>query len=93
MKHTRRRRNERGEAVRQPEYFYGYKMHTSMNAQAEMITSVVVTTGNGDDGKQFARLVEREEALGLSIGTYAGDRGYDGGENHYLLESKGCIQH
>jgi len=50
---------------------------------------VVVTAGNGHDGKQFPRLVERDEALGLPIGTYAGDRGYDGGENHYLLETKG----
>jgi IS5 family transposase len=89
VKHTKRRRNEEGKIVRQPEYFYGYKMHTSMNAEAEMITSVVVTGGNGHDGKQFPRLVERDEALGLPIGTYAGDRGYDGGENHYLLQSKG----
>jgi len=88
-KHTKRRRKENGEVVKQTEYFYGYKMHTSMNAEAEMITSVVVTAGNANDGKQFAGLVERDEALGLPIGTYAGDRGYDGGENHYLLETKG----
>jgi IS5 family transposase len=89
VKHTKRSRDKEGKVVRQPEYFYGYKMHTSMNAEAEMITSVVVTAGNGHDGKQFAKLVERDEAFGLPIGTYAGDRGYDGGENHYLLESKG----
>lgn len=89
VKHTKRRRNEKGEVVMQREYFYGYKMHTSMNAEAEMITSVVVTAGNGHDGKQFARMVERDEALGLPITTYAGDRGYDDGENHYLLECKG----
>jgi IS5 family transposase len=89
VKHTKRCRNEKGEVVTQREYFYGYKMHTSMNAEAEMITSVVVTAGNGHDGKQFAKLVERDEVLGLPIETYAGDRGYDGGENHYLLESKG----
>lgn len=89
VKHTKRHRNEKGEVVTQPEYFYGYKMHTSMNAEAEMITSVLVTAGNGHDGKQFAELVERDEALGLPVGTYAGDRGYDDGENHYLLECKG----
>jgi IS5 family transposase len=89
VKHTKRSRDKEGKVVKQPEYFYGYKMHTSMNAEAEMITSVVVTGGNGHDGKQFPRLVERDEALGLPIGTYAGDRGYDGGENHYLLETKG----
>ncbi len=85
VKHKRRHRNERGEVVTQTEYFYGYKMHTSMNAEAEMITSVVVTAGNGHDGKQFPRLVQRDEVLGLPTETYAGDRGYDGGENHHLL--------
>jgi IS5 family transposase len=89
VKQTKRRRNKDGKVVKEPEYFYGYKMHTSMNAEAEMITSVVVTAGNGHDGKQFPKLVERDEALGLPVGTYAGDRGYDGGENHYLLETKG----
>jgi IS5 family transposase len=89
VKHTKRRRDKDGKVVKEPQYFYGYKMHTSMNAEAEMITSVVVTAGNGHDGKQFPKLVERDEALGLPIGTYAGDRGYDGGENHYLLEIKG----
>lgn len=89
VKHTKRYRNEKGEVVTQRDYFHGFKMHTSMNAEAEMITSVVVTAGNGHDGKQFAQLVERDEALGLPIGTYAGDRGYDDGENHYLLERKG----
>lgn len=89
VKHKRRHRNEEGQVVTQTEYFYGYKMHTSMNAEAEMITSVVVTAGNGHDGKQFPRLVERDGALGLPVETYAGDRGYDGGENHYLLEIKG----
>jgi len=88
-KGTKHRRNENGEIVKETEYFYGYKMHTSMNAEAEMITSVVVTSGNAHDGKQFAALVERDEGLGLPIGTYAGDRGYDDGENHYLLETKG----
>jgi IS5 family transposase len=89
VKHSKRRRNERGEIVQQKEYFYGYKMHTSMNAEVEMITSLVVTAGNGHDGKQLAALVERDEALRLPISTYAGDRGYDGGENHYLLALKG----
>jgi len=89
VKHTKRRRNEKGEIVRQREYFYGFKMHNSMNAATQLITSVVVTAGNGHDGKQFAELVERDRVLGLPITTYAGDRGYDGGENHYLLVSNG----
>jgi IS5 family transposase len=89
VKHSKRRRNERGQVVHQKEYFYGYKLHVSENAEAELITSLVVTAGNANDGKQFAALVERDEALGLPISTYAGDRGYDGGENHYLLAVMG----
>lgn len=89
VKHTRKRRNERGEVVRQRQYIYGYKMHTSMNASAEIITSIVVTGAQAHDGKQFPRLVGRDEELGLPVEIYSADRGYDGGENHYLLESKG----
>lgn len=89
VKHMKRRRTEQGEIVRQREYFYGYKMHTSMNAAAQLITSVVVTAGNGHDGQQFPQLVARDAPLQLPITTYAGDRGYDAGENHYLLVSNG----
>ena len=89
VKHTRKRRNEQGEVVRQRQFIYGYKMHTSMNASTEMITSIVVTGSQAHDGKQFPRLVDRDEELGLPIQIYSADRGYDGGENHYLLESRG----
>jgi len=89
VKHTRKRRNERGEVVRQRQFIYGYKMHTSMNASSEMITSIVVTGSQAHDGKQFPQLVDRDQELGLPIEIYSADRGYDGGENHYLLESRG----
>jgi len=88
-KHRRRYRNQQGEVVEQAEYFYGYKAHTSLNAEAEMITSVVVTGGNESDGKQFGKLVTQDTGQGLAVDTYAADRGYDDTENHYLLESKG----
>ena len=78
---------EDGETV--PRYFYGYKMHTAMNAMSEMITSLVVTGGNAHDGKQFPALVERDRQQDLPVDTYAADRGYDDGENHYLLETVG----
>jgi IS5 family transposase len=89
VKHSRRCRDEQGRVVKQKQFFYGYKAHTSMNAEAEMITSVVITAGNANDGKQFARLVDRDMGQELTIETYAGDRGYDDSENHCLLESKG----
>jgi IS5 family transposase len=88
-KGKRKRRDENGKKVEETKYFYGYKMHTSMNAEAEMITSVVVTAGNAPDGKQFERLLGRDEALGLPVETYAGDRGYDDSDLHCVLHDKG----
>lgn len=78
-----------GRVEKQQETFYGYKMHTSLNAETELITSVVVTPGNAPDGKQLARLVAQDRAQGVPVETYAADRGYDDTENHYLLISQG----
>jgi len=89
VKHSRRYRTEQGQKVEQKEYFYGYKTHTSMNAEAEMITGVTVTAGNAPDGKQLTRLVEQDLAQGLPVETYSGDRGYDDSENHFGLASRG----
>lgn len=89
VKHSRRYRNQQGEKVAQTEYFYGYKVHTSMNAEAELITSLEVTAGNAPDGKQFGKLVEKDHEQGLPVETYSGDRGYDDSENHFLLASQG----
>jgi hypothetical protein len=48
-----------------------------MNAESEMITSLIVTGGNAHDGKQFPMLVEKDGGQGRPIDTYAADRGYD----------------
>jgi IS5 family transposase len=69
--------------------FYGYKAHISLNAESGLITSVVASTGRVSDGQQFERLVNRDEALGVKAEVYAGDKGYDDGENHELLRRKG----
>jgi IS5 family transposase len=78
-----------GETTERPQYFYGYKVHTSLNAEAELITSVVVTAGNAPDGKQLTKLVVQDQAQGLPVETYAADRGYDDTENHVWLEERG----
>jgi IS5 family transposase len=85
----RRRKGKKGQGGSETEYFYGYKMHTSLNAEAEMITSIVVTGANGHDGKQFPELVRKDGELGLPVQVYSADRGYDDGNNHYLLEELG----
>lgn len=88
VKGKKKVKDEQGKEVEVKDWVYGYKAHTSMNAKAEMITSVVVTAANHPDGKQFAALVERDQAHDLPLEIYAGDRGYDDTENHYLLKTK-----
>lgn len=88
-KHQRRYRDQTGKIKTQTEYFYGYKMHTSLNAAANLITSVVVTAGNAPDGKQFGALVDKDAEQKLPVRTYGADRGYDDSENHYLLQERG----
>jgi IS5 family transposase len=89
VKGKKKAQDKEGNEVEVPVYFYGYKAHTSMNANAEMITSVVVTGGNQTDGKQFPELLERDKRQGLPTETYAGDRAYDDTDNHFLLEFEG----
>jgi IS5 family transposase len=85
----RRRRGKKGQKGSDTEWTYGYKMHNCLNAQSEMITSIVVTSASRPDGKQFPKLVQKDRELGLSAEIYSADRGYDDGENHYLLETLG----
>jgi transposase, IS5 family len=69
--------------------FYGYKSHMSLNAQSEIVTAIVPTAGNKTDGQQFRELEKRDEAVGVVAAIYGGDKGYDDGDNHELLHSKG----
>lgn len=78
-----------GKRERHVEHFFGYKSHVSLNAENGLITSVVVTSGEVYDGHYLRPLVERDLAQGLPVAVYAGDRGYDDGENHTLLGAKG----
>ena len=82
-------KDETGKKVRVTNHFYGYKAHVSMNAEAEMITSVVVTPGNRTDGKQFPTLLERDQEQGLPTEIYSADRAYDDTDNHHRLEEAG----
>ena len=81
-----------GEGVRERhvEHFFGYKAHVSLNAENGIITSLVVTTGEAYDGHYLPPLVVRDKPrLGLPVTVYAGDWGYDDGENHALLAAQG----
>jgi IS5 family transposase len=76
-------------AERRPEYFYGYKDQLSLNAEAELITSIAPGWGDDYDGHQLKKLVEKDAAKGINPGILAADKGYDDGENHYYLKEKG----
>ena len=88
VKHTRKVKDEHGQAKEQREYFYGYKAHVSLNAESGMITNVEVTPGNAYDGHKLPELINRDLELGVPVETVAADRGYDDGSNHYFLQSK-----
>lgn len=89
VKHSRRVKDSKGKTLQQKEYFHGYKGHVSLNAATGLVTSVLVTPGNANDGRQFPKVWQKDEDLGLPVETVAADRAYDDSRNHYLLQSKG----
>src|SRR3972149_5747503 len=89
VKGKKKVRTADGKMVKVNKSFYGYKTHMSLNAESRIVTSVLVTPGNKTDGGQFPELVEKDEQLRVDAKIYAGDKGYDDGENHYLLKEKG----
>jgi IS5 family transposase len=48
-----------------------------------------VTPGNAYDGRLLRPLLEDDLAKDIPLETVAADRGYDDGDNHALLKSKG----
>ncbi len=89
VKGTKRVRDEEGQERRQREYFYGYKAHVSLNAQTGLITSLEVSPGLAYDGHHLPSLVAGDLAQGIGAEIYAGDRGYDDGDNHEFLRHRG----
>jgi IS5 family transposase len=76
-KGRKRVRTAEGKMVLVNRSFYGYKAHLSLDAQSEIITSVVVTAGHRPDGQEFSKLVQADEEAGIEAAIYAGDKGYD----------------
>jgi IS5 family transposase len=78
-----------GKKHREKQYFYGYKDQVSLNARSELVTSVIPGYANDYDGHKLKKLVEEDLRKGIEVGTVAGDKGYDDGDNHYYLKEKG----
>lgn len=90
-KHVKEVKNiETGKIERQKECFYGYKSHTSMDAESSLITSIVTTPGRNSDNKQFIKVANKDNQVkGMNRERiYAADRGYDDGEIHEYLKVK-----
>jgi IS5 family transposase len=88
-KHSRKVKDAQGNIYHQTEYFHGYKAHVSLNAESGLITAVTVTPGNESDGPQLPMLLEQDESQGIDYEIVTGDRAYDDGNHHYLLQHKG----
>ena len=74
---------------KETQYFYGYKDQVSLNASTGLVTSVIPGHANDYDDHKLKKLVEKDLKKGIEIGTVAGDKGYDDGDNHYYLLDKG----
>ncbi len=48
-----------------------------------------MTSGEAYDGHHFCSLVEHDLEQKLPVETYAADKGYDDGNNHFYLEQRG----
>jgi len=53
------------------------------------VTSLIPGYANDYDGHKLKKLVEKDLRKGIGVGTVAGDKGYDDGDNHYYLKDKG----
>jgi IS5 family transposase len=82
-------RDENGKKHEQTEYFFGYKAHVSLNAETGLITSLKVTPGSAYDGHELPDLVKADLSQGVGAKVYAGDKGYDDGDNHEFLWQHG----
>jgi IS5 family transposase len=66
----------------------GYKTHVSMDSDSEIVTSVVVTPMNCDDGPILPVLVEEESQRNLVIEEIAADRAYADGAVREALAAR-----
>lgn len=62
--------------------FFGYKAHTSIDADSELITKVETTSGDVHDGDVFRKVVDDKSQM------ITADKAYDSKKNHHLLKRK-----
>jgi len=97
VKHSRKVKDDQGNIHNQKQCFLGYKTHASLNEDTGIVTSLKVTPGNKYDGKYLLDLVKKDKKRGLTTKKklnglkqiYAADKGYDDGDNHTFLKTRG----
>jgi len=62
--------------------FFGYKAHTGIDADSELITKVETTPGNVHDGDVFRKVVDDKSRM------VTADKAYDSKKNHRLLKRR-----
>ena len=62
--------------------FFGYKAHTGLDADSELITKVETTPGNVHDGEVFPKVIDDKAE------TVTADKAYDSKKNQRLLKRK-----
>ncbi|MFC1934038.1 transposase [Chloroflexota bacterium] len=65
--------------------FFGYKADASMDSDSDLITKLVTTSGNVNDGKAFPKMVDTQSRMTTT------DKAHDSNKNHCLLKRKGAI--
>lgn len=53
------------------------------------IQCLTLHTTSKYDGHQLRQLVKKDETIGIEARVYTGDKGYDDGDNHEMLLSRG----
>lgn len=78
-----------GEVVKKKLRYHGYKTHVSMDTESRIVTAMTTTLGKEADNEQMVDLMDLDQKTGLTVTTYAADRGYDDGDLREELEKRG----
>ena len=69
--------------------FYGYKGHTRIDADSEIIEKIEITPGNIRDGNMLESLMEGVKSKRKKTKILA-DKDYDSNYNHQVIENQHC---
>ena len=78
-----------GHRVKRRMRYKGYKTHVAVNAATGIVTSLSATPGNRADNKAAPCLFAQDQAQGLDIAGYGGDKAYDDTDLFVRLDAMG----